>query len=56
MKRVEVSGAVVDVHRGLTRTSGTWMSDTDRFARWRRLVVLGLDLAPAAHRPRPRHR
>jgi hypothetical protein len=42
----EVSGTIVYVERGLVGADGSWTIDTDGFARWRRLVVLGLDLAP----------
>jgi hypothetical protein len=43
---VEVEGTVVYVDRALFAADGTWTIDTDGFARWRRLVVLGLDLRP----------
>jgi hypothetical protein len=46
VERFEVSGTVVYVDRGLLGASGSWAIDTDGFARWRRLVVLGVDLAP----------
>lgn len=42
----EVSGTIVYVDRGLFGADGSWTVDTDGFARWRRLVVLGLDLSP----------
>lgn len=41
----EVSGIEIYVDRGLG-VDGSWTIDTDGFARWRRLVVLGVDLAP----------
>jgi hypothetical protein len=46
VERFEVSGTVVYVDRGLLGADGSWTVDTDGFARWRRLVVLGVDLAP----------
>jgi hypothetical protein len=46
VERFEVSGTVVYVDRGLNGAHGSWTIDTDGFARWRRLVVLGVDLAP----------
>ena len=42
----EVSGTVVYVDPDVLGTDNDWVIDTDGFARWRRLVVLGLDLAP----------
>ncbi len=44
--RFDVSGTVVFVDRDVPGTDGHWVIDTDGFARWRRLVVLGLDLTP----------
>ncbi len=41
----EVSGIEIYVDRGLLGADGSWTIDTDGFARWRRLVVLGVDLA-----------
>jgi hypothetical protein len=52
-ERFEVSGAVVYVDRDVSRTGDTWVIDTDGFARWRRLVVLGLALAPVTDVPGP---
>ena len=46
VERFEVSGTVVYIDRGLLGANGSWTIDTDGFARWRRLVVLGVDLAP----------
>jgi hypothetical protein len=46
VERFEVSGTVVYVDRDLIGADGSWSIDTDGFARWRRLVVLGVDLAP----------
>lgn len=43
---LEASGIEIYVDRELPGTDGSWTIDTDGFARWRRLVVLGLDLAP----------
>lgn len=40
----EVAGTEVYVDRGLSGAAGSWTIDTDGFARWRRLVVLGVDL------------
>ena len=45
VERFEVSGTVVYVDRGVVGADGSWTIDTDGFARWRRLVVLGVDLA-----------
>jgi hypothetical protein len=45
-ERYQVSGTVVFVDKDVERTNDTWIIDTDGFARWRRLVVLGLELAP----------
>ena len=44
--RFEVSGTVVYVDRGVVAADGSWTIDTDGFSRWRRLVVLGVDLVP----------
>lgn len=44
VERFEVSGTVVYVDRGVVGADGSWTIDTDGFARWRRLVVLGVDL------------
>jgi hypothetical protein len=38
----EVSGIEIYVDRGLLGSDDPWTIDTDGFARWRRLVVLGL--------------
>lgn len=46
VERFEVSGTEIFVDRGLLGADGSWTIDTDGFARWRRLVVLGVDLAP----------
>lgn len=46
VERFEVSGTVVYVDQGLLGVDSSWTIDTDGFARWRRLVVLGVDLAP----------
>jgi hypothetical protein len=46
VERFEVSGSEIYVDRGLLGASGSWTIDIDGFARWRRLVVLGADLAP----------
>lgn len=46
VERLEVSGTEIYVDRELLGTSGSWTIDTDGFARWRRLVVLGVDLTP----------
>jgi hypothetical protein len=46
VERFEVSGIEIYVDRGLLGADGSWTIDTDGFARWRRLVVLGVDLAP----------
>lgn len=46
VERFGVSGTEIYVDRGLLGTDGSWTIDTDGFARWRRLVVLGIDLAP----------
>ena len=45
--RFEVSGTTVYVERTLRGACGSWVIDTDGFARWRRLVVLGAEVAPA---------
>jgi hypothetical protein len=46
VEHFEVSGAVVYVDRDMLGTEHGWVIDTEGFAKWRRLVVLGLDLAP----------
>jgi hypothetical protein len=46
VERFDVAGTVVYVDRGLLGVDGSWTIDTDGFARWRRLVVLGVELAP----------
>ena len=46
VERFAVSGTEIYVDRGLLGTNGAWTIDTDGFGRWRRLVVLGMDLAP----------
>lgn len=43
--RFDVSGIEVYVDRGLLGAYGSWTIDTDGFARWRRLVVLGLPVS-----------
>jgi hypothetical protein len=43
--RFEVSGTTVYVDRRLGGPTGSWVIDADGFARWRRLVVLGAELA-----------
>lgn len=48
-ERFEVEGTVVYVDRALFAADGAWTIDTDGFARWRRLVVLGVDLSCAKH-------
>jgi hypothetical protein len=45
VERFEVSGTVVYVDRDVLGTSGSWVIDTDGFARWRRLVVLGAEVS-----------
>jgi hypothetical protein len=45
-RRFEVDGTVVYVDRTVFAADGTWTIDTDGFARWRRLVVLGVELTP----------
>lgn len=50
--RHEVSGTVVHLDRTL-HPQGGWTIDTDGFGRWRRLVVLGLDLAPVTNGSEP---
>jgi hypothetical protein len=45
VERFEVSGTVVYVEQGLPGADGPWTIDIDGFARWRRLVVLGVDLS-----------
>ncbi|HSM67357.1 MAG TPA: CC/Se motif family (seleno)protein [Ilumatobacteraceae bacterium] len=45
-RRFEVEGTVVYVDRTVFAADGTWTIDTDGFARWRRLVVLGVELTP----------
>jgi hypothetical protein len=46
VERFDVSGTTVYVDRTLLGADGSWTIDTDGFARWRRLVVLGVALAP----------
>jgi hypothetical protein len=45
VERFEVAGTVVYVDRDVRATGPSWTIDTDGFARWRRLVVLGVGLA-----------
>ena len=42
VERFEVAGTEIYVDRRLSDTDGSWTIDTDGFARWRRLVVLGV--------------
>ena len=46
VERFDVGGTDVYVDRRLTAAESSWTIDTDGFARWRRLVVLGVDLGP----------
>ncbi len=41
VERFDVAGTEIYVDRRLSGASGSWTIDTDGFARWRRLVVLG---------------
>jgi hypothetical protein len=45
VERFDVSGTEVYVDRALLGGDGSWTIDTDGFARWRRLVVLGLPVS-----------
>lgn len=45
VRRFEVAGTIVHVDHQV-RGTGSWTIDTDGVGRWRRLVVLGLDVAP----------
>jgi hypothetical protein len=44
----QVAGVVVFVDSDVDRTDAAWIIDTDGFARWRRLVVLGLEMTPGS--------
>jgi hypothetical protein len=46
VERFEVAGTVVFVDHAVPATGDGWTIDTDGFARWRRLVVLGVELTP----------
>ncbi len=45
--RFDVGGTIVYVDPDV-RGGPSWTIDTDGFARWRRLVVLGLDVTPVS--------
>ena len=45
--RFDVAGTVVFVDRTLRAPDATWTIDSDGFARWRRLVVLGVAASEA---------
>jgi hypothetical protein len=47
VERFDVAGTVVYVDRGLAGAHGNWTIDVDGFGRWRRLVVIGTELAPS---------
>jgi hypothetical protein len=46
VERLEVAGTAVYVDRRLRGVETSWTIDADGFGRWRRLVVLGVDLEP----------
>jgi len=45
VERFEVAGIEIYVDRRLSGVGGSWTIDAEGFGRWRRLVVLGVDLA-----------
>ena len=55
LERFDVSGTAVYVEPHMNPNDNSWAIDVDGFARWRRLVVLGLDLTAVTDAPPPRH-
>ncbi len=51
LQRFDVAGTSIYVESHLNPDDQPWIIDVDGFARWRRLVVVGLDLTTLAETP-----